>query len=85
MEEHTLNVCLFLSCLAQHQLYVKVEKCEFHRDIITFLSYVISQGRVEMDQSKVKGKNFYCHFIRYYSLVAAPIILLLWCSPKKIH
>lgn len=37
------------------QLYVKAEKCEFHRHMISFLGYAISQKGVIMDQSKVQA------------------------------
>ncbi|KAK3514046.1 hypothetical protein QTP70_002507 [Hemibagrus guttatus] len=42
-----------LTRLLQHQLYVKSEKYEFHKDTIMFLGYAISQRGVEMDSSKV--------------------------------
>ncbi|KAK3524537.1 hypothetical protein QTP70_029847, partial [Hemibagrus guttatus] len=35
-----------------HQLYAKAEKCEFHKNSITFLGYVISQQGVEVDPKK---------------------------------
>ncbi|KAK3545947.1 hypothetical protein QTP70_016963 [Hemibagrus guttatus] len=52
--EHVCHIRNVLTRLLQHQLYVKSEKCEFHKDSITFLGYVISQKRVEMDTSKVR-------------------------------
>ncbi|KAK3548960.1 hypothetical protein QTP70_021657 [Hemibagrus guttatus] len=39
----------------RHHLYVKLEKCEFHRTTATFLGYVISQRGVEMDMVKVRA------------------------------
>ena len=33
--------------------YVKVEKCDFHVPSSSFLSYIISQGQIEMDPAKV--------------------------------
>ncbi|KAK3508703.1 hypothetical protein QTP70_004251 [Hemibagrus guttatus] len=52
LEEH---VCHVLSRLQQNHLYVKPEKCEFHRTMITFLGYMISQQGVEMDLTKVQA------------------------------
>ncbi|KAK3544440.1 hypothetical protein QTP86_012423 [Hemibagrus guttatus] len=53
LEEHVRHVRAILSRLQQNHLYVKTEKCEFHRTTITFLGYVISWQGVEMDLTKV--------------------------------
>ncbi|KAK3527262.1 hypothetical protein QTP86_018631, partial [Hemibagrus guttatus] len=53
MEEHVLQVREVLARLQQHHLYIKLEKCEFHRSMVTFLVYVISHQGVEMDVVKV--------------------------------
>lgn len=53
-DDHVNHVRMVLSHLQKHQLYAKEEKCEFYKDSITFLWYVISQQGVEMDSSKVK-------------------------------
>lgn len=53
LKEHVKHVCSVLSHFLEHNLYVKLEKCEFHRKSITFLGYVLSQEGVEMDQSKI--------------------------------
>ncbi|KAK3574414.1 hypothetical protein QTP86_006579 [Hemibagrus guttatus] len=55
LEEHVLHVREVLSRLQRHHLYVKLEKCEFHRRTVTFLGYVISQRGVEMDMVKVRA------------------------------
>ncbi|KAK3557679.1 hypothetical protein QTP70_033641 [Hemibagrus guttatus] len=52
--EHVHHVREVLSRLQQHHLYVKLEKCEFHRTTVAFLGYVISQQGVEMDAVKVQ-------------------------------
>ncbi|KAK3544099.1 hypothetical protein QTP86_001557, partial [Hemibagrus guttatus] len=54
-EEHVQHVREVLSRLQRHHLYVKLEKCEFHRTTVTFLGYVISQRGVEMDAVKVRS------------------------------
>ncbi|KAK3530815.1 hypothetical protein QTP70_002849 [Hemibagrus guttatus] len=54
LEEHVLHVREVLSQLQQHQLYVKLEKCEFHRPTVTFLGYVVSRRSVEIDTVKVR-------------------------------
>ncbi|KAK3519979.1 hypothetical protein QTP70_009632 [Hemibagrus guttatus] len=55
MEEHVRQVREVLARLQQHHLYVKLEKCEFHRPMVTFLGYVISHQGVEMDMVKVQA------------------------------
>ncbi|KAK3515157.1 hypothetical protein QTP70_008182 [Hemibagrus guttatus] len=55
MEEHVRMVREVLCRLQQHHLYVKLEKCEFHWPTVTFLGYVISHHRVEMDVVKVQA------------------------------
>ncbi|KAK3545186.1 hypothetical protein QTP70_001764 [Hemibagrus guttatus] len=53
--EYVCHVWAVLSRLQQNHLYVKPEKCEFHRTTITFLGYVILQQGVEMDLTKVQA------------------------------
>ncbi len=54
-EEHIRHVRSVLKRLLQHQLYVKGEKCEFHRTNTSFLGYIISQDGVSMDDKKVQA------------------------------
>ncbi|KAK3513556.1 hypothetical protein QTP70_016490 [Hemibagrus guttatus] len=49
MEEHVRQVREVFTRLQQHHLYVKLEKCEFHRSTVTFLGYMISRQGVDMD------------------------------------
>ena len=39
----------------QHQLYAKVEKCEFHKDHMTFVGYLVSKEGIGMDPAKVSA------------------------------
>ena len=54
-EEHENHVRLVLQRLLENKLYVKAEKCEFHQNRISFLGYIISQGRVEADSGKIEA------------------------------
>ncbi|KAK3563168.1 hypothetical protein QTP86_016401 [Hemibagrus guttatus] len=54
-QDHVHHVRTVFTCLLQDQLYVKAEKCEFHRKSITFLAYVISPNGVEMDQTELQA------------------------------
>ena len=92
IEEHRIHVQQVLQRLLENRLYVKAEKCDFHVPSISFLGYIISQGQIEMDPTKVSAvaewpspprlqqflgfANFYRRFIRGYSQVAAPLTAL---------
>ncbi|MGL5583251.1 MAG: reverse transcriptase/ribonuclease H family protein, partial [Cetobacterium sp.] len=54
-EEHITHVKLVLQKLREHQLYLKLEKCEFHTPSVQFLGYVIDPDGVKMDQGKVEA------------------------------
>ncbi len=53
-EDHVKQVHSVLQHLT-HQLYAKIEKCEFHQTSVSFLGYVISSGGVAMDDKKVQS------------------------------
>ncbi|KAL0155123.1 hypothetical protein M9458_049386, partial [Cirrhinus mrigala] len=53
MAEHRQHVQQVLQKLRQHQLYLKLEKCEFHKSSVQFLGYNINSEGVLMDQGKV--------------------------------
>ncbi|KAL0148771.1 hypothetical protein M9458_055949 [Cirrhinus mrigala] len=55
LTEHIQHVRAVLQRLISHQLFAKEEKCEFHRDKVTFLSYIISSEGVAMDDKKVNA------------------------------
>ncbi|TWW59252.1 Retrovirus-related Pol polyprotein from transposon opus [Takifugu flavidus] len=52
-EEHVHHVQAVLQRLLENS--VKAEKCEFHTTSVSFLGYIIGQGSVEMDPSKVSA------------------------------
>jgi len=54
-EEHKQAVWRVLEVLAEHKLFLCLEKCEFHRKWIEYLGLVILQNKVEMDPVKVAG------------------------------
>ncbi|KAI2647957.1 Transposon Tf2-9 polyprotein [Labeo rohita] len=53
LQEHRNHVLQVLQRLREHQLFLKLEKCEFHQSSVSFLGYVISGDGVRMEQSKV--------------------------------
>jgi len=54
-EQHEQAVRRVLEVLAEHKLFLRPEKCEFHRKRIEYLGLVISENKVEMDPVKVAG------------------------------
>jgi len=54
-EEHERAVQRVLEVLAEHKLFLRPEKCEFHRKEIEYLGLVISENKVAMDPVKVAG------------------------------
>jgi len=54
-EEHKRAVQRVLEVLAEHKLFLCLEKCEFHRKEIEYLGLVISENKVAMDPVKVAG------------------------------
>ncbi len=54
-EDHVKQVRSVLQHLLTHQLYAKIEKCEFHQTSVSFLGYVISSGGVPMEDKKVQA------------------------------
>ena len=55
LEEHRKIVNQVLQRLADYDLYLKPEKCEFDKTKTKFLGLIISQGNIEMDPIKIKG------------------------------
>ncbi len=54
-QDHIKHVRSVRQRLIVNQLYAKTEKCEFQRDTISFLGYMISSGGVAMDERKVQA------------------------------
>jgi len=52
-EEHERAVQRVLEILAEHKLFLCLEKCEFYRSRIEYLGQVISENKVKMDPVKV--------------------------------
>ena len=53
--EHVKHVRSFLQVLRAHQLYAKIEKCEFDKDKMTFVGYMVSKAGIGMDLAKVSA------------------------------
>ena len=55
LKDHIHHVQTVLQRLLENSLFVKTEKCEFHTSSVAFLGYIVGQGSVEMDPSKVSA------------------------------
>ena len=53
--DHIPHVRSILEVLRQHNLYANVEKCEFHKDQMTFVGYLVSKEGIGMDRAKVSA------------------------------
>ncbi len=53
LADHRHHVAQVLQKLRQFRLYLKLEKCEFHRPTVQFLGYIIGMEGIQMDQGKV--------------------------------
>ena len=53
-EEHVKHVQDALQCLSQAGLLLQPEKCEFHRNKVEFLGFVVSTEGIQMSPDKVK-------------------------------
>jgi Reverse transcriptase (RNA-dependent DNA polymerase) len=89
---HREHVCEVFQCLQKHGLYTKANKCEWHRDSVEFLGYMLSTDSFTMSVDKVQGwpepwkakdiqsflgfTNFYRHFIYKYSNITIPLTCL---------
>ena len=52
-EEHAQHVRTILAVLRQHQLYAKIQKCEFSKEEMTFVGFLVSKSGIGMDPAKV--------------------------------
>ncbi len=55
LADHCQHVVQVLQKLHQHHLFLKLEKCEFHRPTVQFLGYIVGQAGIQMDQGKVEA------------------------------
>ena len=45
--------------LREHQLYAKLSKCDFYKDIIKYLGHIISEEGISVDPGKIEAiKNW---------------------------
>jgi hypothetical protein len=54
LKEHKEHVQELLRCLQKHRLFAKASKCEWHKDSIEFLGYILLNQGLTMANDKVK-------------------------------
>ena len=53
-EEHVGHVKWIMQCLLEAGLYLKPEKCKFHKETVRYLGLLISTNGISMDEDKVE-------------------------------
>ena len=53
--QHVAHVRSILQVLRENKLYAKVQKCEFNREQMTFVGYMVSLAGIDMDPAKIKS------------------------------
>ena len=53
--DHVPHVREILQILRENKLYAKIEKCEFDKDCMTFVGYMVSTAGIGMDPAKVSS------------------------------
>jgi len=68
LDEYYMVVCRVLEILAKHKLYLCLEKCEFDRSYIKYLSLVILENQVKIDPIKVARVHGWLILANYIEL-----------------
>jgi hypothetical protein len=55
LKKHVQHVSQVLECLNKRDLRLKSEKCEFHREEVDFLEFVVRRHEIRMDPEKIKA------------------------------
>jgi hypothetical protein len=54
LEEHIRHVTKVLKCLRKADLRLKLEKCEWHKEEVEFLGFVVGRNRVKISSKKIQ-------------------------------
>jgi hypothetical protein len=54
-QEHEEHLRIILQVLREHELYAKLNKCDFYKDKIQYLGHVISKEGIYVDPDKIKA------------------------------
>lgn len=52
---HVKAVCWVLKQLQKHNLYTNLKKCQFYKDKIKFLSFIVLATGIKVKERKIEG------------------------------
>ncbi len=55
LKKHVQHVPQVLECLNKRNLRLKPKKCEFHREKVDFLGFVVERHGIRMNSKKIKA------------------------------
>jgi len=55
LKKHVQHVSQILKCLNKRDLRLKSEKCEFHREKVNFLEFVVGRHEIRINSKKIKA------------------------------
>src|SRR5258708_14029688 len=55
LKVHQKHFAYIINVLQQHDLYLKPEKCSFHKKEVEYLGVIVGNGKVKMDPIKVQA------------------------------
>ncbi len=55
LKKHVQHVSQILKCLNERNLRLKSKKCEFHREEVDFLEFVVERHEIRMNPKKIKA------------------------------
>ena len=55
MKLHVNHVITVLKCLNERDLRLKSEKCEFHREEVDFLGFIVGRNGIRIDSEKIRA------------------------------
>ena len=65
LAEHVKHVRTILEVLRKHQQYAKTEKCEFDKEEMTFVGFLLSKSGIGMDSAKVAATSLTWKGVRF--------------------
>jgi hypothetical protein len=84
--DHGRKVNHFLSKLAEHDLYLKPEKCKFYQNEVEYLGVVIGGGNVKMDPPKSRIAAGPPHHMKTrFQHSATSLSFVSWFLPQQDH
>ncbi len=55
LKKHINHISKVLECLDRRNLHLKLEKCEFHREKVDFLGFVVGRHGIRMNLEKLRA------------------------------